>query len=60
MLLMLGGSGESWVKINESLLRGCECLAIIFDPKIRHALGKPIVVELLSVRFFPYGAKNLN
>ena len=57
---MQGGSGESWAKINETLLSGGVCLAVICNPKARHLQGKTIIVELLIVRFFPYGSKNLN
>ena len=55
-----GGSGESWAKINETLLNDGECFVVICNPKARYLLGKPIIVELLIVRFFPYGSKNLN
>ena len=57
---MQGGSGKSWAKINETLLNDGECFVVICNPKARHLLGKPIIVELLIVRFFPYGSKNLN
>ena len=57
---MQGGSGKSWAKINETLLNDGECFVVICNPKARHLLGKPIIVELLIVRFFPYGSKDLN
>ena len=54
-----GGSGESWAKINETLLNDGECFVVICNPKAGHLLGKPIIVEFLSVRFFPCSSKNL-
>jgi hypothetical protein len=47
------------LKINETLLNDGECFVVICNPKTRHLLGKPIIVEFLSVRFFPCSSKNL-